>query len=66
MIIKLTHAHIIGTIIAYILGVFLVPLVIDFSKKEGLVDLPNARKFTQLRFQELVVLRFGQAQCFRF
>ena len=44
MIIKLTHAHIIGTIIAYILGVFLVPLVIDFSKKEGLVDLPNARK----------------------
>ncbi len=44
MIIKLTHAHIIGTIIAYILGVFLVPLVIDFSKKEGLVDVPNERK----------------------
>ena len=44
MIIKLTHAHIIGTIIAYILGVFLVPLVINFSKKEGLVDLPNERK----------------------
>ncbi len=44
MIIKLTHAHIIGTIIAYIFGVFLVPLVISFSKKEGLVDLPNERK----------------------
>ena len=44
MIIKLTHAHIIGTIIAYIFGVFLVPLVINFSKKEGLVDLPNERK----------------------
>ena len=44
MIIKLTHAHIIGTIIAYIFGVFLVPLVIKFSKKEGLVDLPNERK----------------------
>lgn len=44
MIIKLTHAHIIGTIIAYIFGVFLVPLVISFSKKEGLVDVPNERK----------------------
>jgi len=44
MIIKLTNAHIIGTIIAYIFGVFLVPLVISFSKKEGLVDLPNERK----------------------
>ena len=44
MIIKLTHAHIIGTIMAYIFGVFLVPLVINFSKKEGLVDLPNERK----------------------
>ncbi len=39
-----TNAHIIGTIIAYIFGVFLVPLVISFSKKEGLVDLPNERK----------------------
>ncbi len=44
MIIKLTHAHVIGTIMAYIFGVFLVPLVISFSKKEGLVDLPNDRK----------------------
>ena len=44
MIIKLTHAHILGTVIAYIFGVFLVPLVISFSKKEGLVDVPNERK----------------------
>ncbi len=44
MIIKLTHAHIMGTIMAYIFGVFLVPLVISFSKKEGLVDVPNERK----------------------
>ena len=45
MIIKqLTHAHILGTVIAYIFGVFLVPLVISFSKKEGLVDIPNERK----------------------
>ncbi len=44
MLIKLTHAHIIGTVIAYLIGVCLVPLVISFSKKEGLVDLPNERK----------------------
>ncbi len=44
MIIKLTHAHIIGTIIAYIFGVFIVPLVIAYSKREGLVDVPNERK----------------------
>ena len=44
MLIKLTHAHIIGTVIAYLIGVCLVPLVISFSKKEGLVDMPNARK----------------------
>ena len=44
MIIKLTHAHVIGAIMAYIFGVFLVPLVINFSKKEGLVDVPNERK----------------------
>ena len=44
MLIKLNHAHIIGTVIAYLIGVCLVPLVISFSKKEGLVDLPNERK----------------------
>lgn len=44
MLIKLTHAHIIGTAIAYLIGVCLVPLVINFSKKEGLVDVPNERK----------------------
>ena len=44
MIIKLTQAHIMGTVIAYLIGVCLVPLVISFSKKEGLVDVPNERK----------------------
>ena len=44
MLIKLTHEHIIGTVIAYLIGVCLVPLVISFSKKEGLVDVPNERK----------------------
>ncbi len=53
MIIKLTHAHIIGTIIAYIFGVFLVPLVISFSKKEGLVDLPNERKIHKIPVSRL-------------
>lgn len=37
-------AHILGSVIAYIFGMFLVPMVIDFSRKEGLVDLPNERK----------------------
>lgn len=44
MLIKLTQAHIMGTVIAYLIGVCLVPLVISFSKKEGLVDVPNERK----------------------
>lgn len=44
MIVKLTQAHIIGAFISYLLGVFIVPFVIDFSQKEGLVDLPNERK----------------------
>lgn len=42
--IKLSQAHILGTIIAYLLGIFIVPLVIYFSSKMGLVDVPNERK----------------------
>ncbi len=42
--IKLTQGHIIGAIIAYLLGIFIVPVVIYFSKKAGLVDVPNERK----------------------
>lgn len=37
-------AHILGSVIAYIFGMFLVPMIIDFSRKEGLVDVPNERK----------------------
>ena len=44
MIIKLQEAHIIGAIISYLLGVFIVPLVIAYSKKQGLIDVPNERK----------------------
>lgn len=44
MIIKLSEAHIIGAIISYILGVFIVPLVISYSEKQGLIDEPNERK----------------------
>lgn len=43
-IVKLTDAHIIGAIISFLLGVFIVPLVIYFSEKKGLVDEPNDRK----------------------
>lgn len=42
--IKLSQAHILGTIIAYLLGIFIVPLVIYFSKKKHLIDVPNERK----------------------
>ena len=43
-LIKLSEAHIIGAIIAYLLGVFIVPFVIYYSDKLGLVDQPNERK----------------------
>lgn len=42
--IKLSQAHVLGTIIAYLLGIFIVPCVIYFSQKMGLVDVPNERK----------------------
>lgn len=42
--IKLSQAHILGTIIAYLLGIFIVPLVIYYSKKNNLIDVPNERK----------------------
>ena len=44
MLVKLTQAHIIGAFVSYLLGVFIVPFVIEFSQKEGLVDVPNERK----------------------
>ena len=42
--IKLSQAHVLGIIIAYLLGIFIVPLVIYYSKKNNLVDVPNERK----------------------
>ena len=42
--IKLSQAHILGTIIATLLGIFIVPLVIYFSRKNHLIDVPNERK----------------------
>ncbi len=42
--IELTQAHILGVIIAFLLGIFIVPIVIYFSKKAGLVDKPDERK----------------------
>ena len=53
MIIKLTQAHIIGAFISYLIGVFIVPFVIEFSQKEGLVDLPNARKIHKVPISRL-------------
>ena len=73
-LLQLSDAHIVGTIISYLLGVFIVPLVISFSKKKGLVDNPGERKIhehpvsrlggvsiwvsTMLTFLLLVVLSF--------
>jgi len=51
--IKLTHAHIIGAFISYLIGVFIVPMVIEFSQKEGLVDLPNERKIHKFPISRL-------------
>ena len=42
--IKLSQAHVLGTIIAFLIGIFVIPLVIAFSKKNHLVDVPNERK----------------------
>lgn len=53
IIIKLPESNIIGAIISYILGVFIVPFVIAFSKKEGLVDLPNERKIHKIPISRL-------------
>lgn len=39
-----SHIHIIAAVISYLLGVFIVPLVIAYSKKQGLIDVPNERK----------------------
>ena len=41
---QLSEANIIGTVIAFILGLFIVPLVIAYSEKKGLMDKPNERK----------------------
>lgn len=73
-LLQLSDAHIVGIIISYLLGVFIVPLVISFSKKKGLVDEPGERKIhehpvsrlggvsiwisTMLTFLLLVVLSF--------
>ena len=51
--IQLTEAHILGTIIAFLLGVFIIPIVIYFSDKLGLVDVPNERKIHKGKISRL-------------
>ncbi|MBQ2644177.1 undecaprenyl/decaprenyl-phosphate alpha-N-acetylglucosaminyl 1-phosphate transferase [bacterium] len=43
-ILQLSEAHIIGAVISFLLSIFIVPVVIYFSKKQGLVDNPGERK----------------------
>ncbi|MBQ3640858.1 undecaprenyl/decaprenyl-phosphate alpha-N-acetylglucosaminyl 1-phosphate transferase [bacterium] len=73
-VLQLSEANIIGTVIAFILGLFLVPMVISFSEKKGLMDTPNERKIhshpiprlggvaiwvcTMLAFLSLIVLSY--------
>ena len=40
----LSEAHIIGTVISFIIGVFVVQYVIQFSEKNNLMDKPGERK----------------------
>ena len=51
--IQLTQAHILGAIIAFLLGVFIIPIVIYFSDKAGLVDVPNERKIHKGKISRL-------------
>ena len=44
---KLSDAHILGAIMSYLLGFFIMPFVIYFAKKNNLVDTPNERKIHQ-------------------
>ena len=41
---QLSESNIIGAVIAFILGLFIVPMVIAYSEKKGLMDLPGGRK----------------------
>ncbi len=44
VMIQLTQAQIIGAILAFLVGISIIPFVIYYSKKVGLVDKPNKRK----------------------
>lgn len=56
---KLSDAHILGMIMAYLLGFFIMPFVIYFAKKNNLIDKPNERKIHHGRLLVLVVLLYG-------
>lgn len=43
-ILQLSEAHIIGAVISFLVSLFIVPGVIYFSRKKGLVDEPGGRK----------------------
>ncbi len=43
-LLQLSEAHIIGAVISFLTSIFIVPAVIYFSEKKGLVDNPGGRK----------------------
>ena len=81
-VLQLSEANIIGTVIAFILGIFIVPLVISFSEKQGLMDKPDERKIhshpiprlggvsiwvcTILSFLALIILSYYQLSLKKF
>ncbi len=44
MVLQLSEVNIMGTITAFILGLFTVPMIIDYSERKGLMDNPGGRK----------------------
>ena len=52
-LIKLADSHILGIVISYLFGVFILPFVIHFSEKQGLVDAPGERKIHNRQISRL-------------
>lgn len=58
--------NIMGALISYIIGVFIVPAVIAFSRKEGLVDVPNERKIHKAPISRLGGVAIWSSTVFTF
>ena len=50
---KLTEAHLIGMIIAFLLCIFIIPIITYYSKKYNVVDIPDERKIHKDKISRL-------------